>query len=421
MKMLEYNDLSNDINALKDQVLMQQTQWKNVESGLLQHIQLLEEKLRLVNLKRFGKSSEKDSRQRELFDEAEQLVEPSEEDQSQAETSAQPTAASDVSTAAKPKKGRKPLPEQLPRVVQEHDLDETEKTCDCGCQKTYIGDQVSEQLDIVPAKIQVIQHRRKKYLCQSCASTSETAPMPPQPIPKSNASPGLLAYVITAKFQDALPLYRQETIFKRLDIHLPRNTLAQWIIKAHSLIQPLYNLMQDHLLDSGYIHMGETSVQVLKEPDKTAASKSYMWVRKTGDPEIPIVLFDYFPSRNAGVVDALLSEYQGYLHTDGYAAYQRFGQKTGVTALGCWAHARRKFVDAEKVAKPSKGKIGKAGMGVQQDLSRWAGKTGCSVIRKQALMPAPCCTPSSKPLKPMHLNPTHILKFFLKSCHERLV
>ncbi len=365
MKTLELNDLPDDVSVLKQQILVQQTQWKNVETGLLQHIQLLEEKLRLANLKRFGKSSEKDPGQCELFDEAEQLREHSEEHECPEEITEPSDPSNNTAAVSKPKRGRKPLPEHLPRVVQEHGLEASDKICSCGCQKTYIGDQVSEQLDIIPAQIQVIQHRRKQYVCHGCTSAPATATMPLQPIPKSNASPGLLAYVITAKFQDALPLYRQEAMFKRLDIHLPRNTLAQWVMKASRIIQPLYNLLQERLLDSGYLHMDETSVQVLKEPGREASTKSYMWVRKTGDPDCPIVLFDYFPSRRADVIATLLGEYQGYLQTDGYAAYQSIGQREGITTLGCWAHARRKFVEADKVAKTPKGKIGKAGMGVQ--------------------------------------------------------
>jgi transposase len=211
----------------------------------------------------------------------------------------------------------------------------------------------------------VIEHRRKKYVCQGCKTSPQTAPMPAQPIPKSNASSGLLAYVVTSKFQDALPLYRQEAIFKRLDIHLPRNTLATWMLKLQALAQPIYNLLQDRLLTSGYIHMDETTVQVLKEPGKAASTKSYMWVRKTGDPDQQVVLFDYEPTRSAAVVDKLLGDYQGYLQTDDYKGYHAFGQRTGAELLACWAHVRRKFIEAEKVANTPKGKIGKAGMGVQ--------------------------------------------------------
>lgn len=123
--------------------------------------------------------------------------------------------------------------------------------------------------------------------------------MPKQPIPKSIAGPGLLAYITTAKYQDALPLYRQENAFKRLGVALSRQTMANWMVKTAELCQPLYNLMQDHLLDSGYLHMDETRVQVLNEVGKTPERQSYMWVRKTGDSDKTVVLFDYAPDRKA--------------------------------------------------------------------------------------------------------------------------
>jgi transposase len=364
MKPTELNALPDDVTALKQLVLEQQARWEQAQSEWSKQSQIYQETIRLLRHQRFGKSSEKDPGQGELFDEVEQLAEePAIEEIELAEKDS--LQASDAKTRVKASSGRKPLPKQLPRVVREHDIPEAEKTCNCGCQKTYIGDQVSEQLDIIPATIQVIEHRRKKYVCQGCKTSPQTAPMPAQPIPKSNASSGLLAYVVTSKFQDALPLYRQEAIFKRLDIHLPRNTLATWMLKLQALAQPIYNLLQDRLLTSGYIHMDETTVQVLKEPGKAASTKSYMWVRKTGDPDQQVVLFDYEPTRSAAVVDKLLGDYQGYLQTDDYKGYHAFGQRTGAELLACWAHVRRKFIEAEKVANTPKGKIGKAGMGVQ--------------------------------------------------------
>ncbi|MEJ2118922.1 MAG: IS66 family transposase zinc-finger binding domain-containing protein, partial [Alphaproteobacteria bacterium] len=175
-----------------------------------QHIAILEEKLRLALHKRFAASSEKTSPdQPDLFNEAEAI-------------SAQAVAEEATTTVPehkRRKRGRKPLPDHIPRTRIEHDIPEHEKICACGCRKSRIGEAVSEQLDIVPAKIQVLQHVRFKYACMSCEGVEDDgpavtiAPLPPQPIPKSNASPGLLAHIVTAKFQDGLPLYRQETMF----------------------------------------------------------------------------------------------------------------------------------------------------------------------------------------------------------------
>ena len=165
---------------------------------------------------------------------------------------------------------------------------------------------------------------------------------------------------MTAKYQDALPLYRQEQAFKRLGVDLSRQTLANWILKLRPLCQPLYNLMQDHLLESGYIHMDETRVQVLKETGKTPESQSYMWVCKTGDSTKPIILFDYAPNRKSQTACDLLEGFNGYLQTDDYGGYHAIGKKDNITHLGCWAHARRKFMDAKKIAP--KNKTGKADM-----------------------------------------------------------
>ena len=135
-----------------------------------------------------------------------------------------------------------------------------------------IGEEITEQLDIIPATIQVLRHIRKKYACACGRGGVHTVPLPPQPLPKTMASPGLLAHIVVSKYQDALPLYRQETILQRIGVDLPRATLASWMIKAGVLIQPLINLMRDQLLAYDIIQMDETPVQVLKETGKTAES-----------------------------------------------------------------------------------------------------------------------------------------------------
>jgi len=362
-------DLQNDIEVLNQLVLSQQSLLLENQNLLLEHqedlvqkrarIQFLEEQIILFRHRQFGQSSEKNTQQVELFDESEM-----EADSCAPEVAEIIAPESGQTSAKKARSGRKPLPQNLPRVRVEHDLPESEKTCDCGCQKSCIGEETSEQLDIIPAVIQVLVHVRKKYACKDCESGVTIANLAPQPIPKSNASPGLLAHIATAKYQDGLPLYRMQTIFKRLNIHLPRNTQANWMIKGAQLLQPLYNLFDDQLLDSGYIHIDETRVQVLKEPDKLAQSLSYMWVRRTGQDDRPIILFDYHSSRSAGVVNELLGDYQGYLQSDDYVGYHKIGKTEGVTHLGCMAHARRKFIEAQKVAPSAKGKVSKADMGV---------------------------------------------------------
>jgi transposase len=152
-----------------------------------------------------------------------------------------------------------------------------------------IGEEIAEQLDIEPAKVRVIRHVRKKYACPHCQEGVKTTPLPPQPIPKSLASPGLAAHIAVGKYQDGLPLYRQEQILQRIGMEISRATLALWMIQLGRLIQPVINLLRDQLLAYDIVHMDETTVQVLKEPGKTAQSKSYIWVQRGGPPGQPII------------------------------------------------------------------------------------------------------------------------------------
>jgi hypothetical protein len=174
------------------------------------------------------------------------------------------------------------------------------------------------------------------------------APLPAQPIPRSQASAGLLATVAVGKYVDALPLHRQSAQFERLGIEMPRQTLAQWMVRSGALIQPLVNLLRDRLLDSRYVQMDETTVQVLKAPGKAPQALSYLWVQRGGERDRPVVLFDYDPSRAGEVPKRLLGDFAGYLQTDGYTGYRSVVAANGITAVYCMAHARRYFTDALK-------------------------------------------------------------------------
>jgi len=221
-------------------------------------------------------------------------------------------------------------------------------TCGCGHEMQVIGEKVSEQLDVIPAQIYVIEHHRPTLSCSRCDESIHTVPMPPQPIPKSVASPGLLAHVAIAKYADGLPLYRQTQQWQRMGIDLPRNTLASHMIKIGTLVQPLIDELHRHVLAQAIVQMDETTVQVLKEPDKPARSKSYMWVMRAGPPDHCAVLYHYATSRAQTVPEHMLSGFAGYLQTDGYAGYNGVLANDAITGLGCWAHVRRKFVEAQK-------------------------------------------------------------------------
>ncbi|MBQ0753256.1 MAG: IS66 family transposase [Gammaproteobacteria bacterium] len=315
-----------------------------------QRIKLLEEMLRLQRHKQFGASSEKESAgQGQLFDEAE------------SDSDIEDPIAEEITVPAhtRKKKKRVSIPSDLPREDIIHDLSEAEKICPHdGAALKCIGNEISEQLDIVPAKIKVLRHLRKKYACPCCEQHLITAPKPAQPIEKSIASPGLLAHVAVSKYRDALPLYRQIAIFKRIGVELDRTTLANWMIKMGSLLQPLINRLSEFINEQSVLHMDETPLQVLNEPGKRAQSQSYMWVMTTTQASVPIVLYHYSASRSGDIPKELLPDFNGALMVDGYEGYAAVCNENRLTRLGCWAHARRKFIDAQR--QQPKGKTGKA-------------------------------------------------------------
>ncbi len=328
-KIIEENAL------LKQQVLSQQ-----------QRISLLEELLHTLRHRQFSPSSETQSAQQPLFDEAESVMDEADESENLAQ------AADDASSKVSSKGKRKPrvtIPENIEREIIIHDLSEQEKTCPHdGTPLHCIGEETHEQLDIIPAQIKAVRHIRKKYACSCCETYVVTASKPKQAIEKSIASAGLLAHVATAKYADALPLYRQSDMFTRLGIHLDRTNLANWMIKCGDLTQPLINRLHDLLCEQKIIHMDETPLQVLKEPDKPAQSQSYMWLMCSSRHSLlQARLFYYSPSRSQSTPNMLLNDYEHTLMADGYAGYQPICSQNNIVRLGCWAHARRKFIEAQ--------------------------------------------------------------------------
>ena len=346
------NELPDNVDALKTLVLEKATENEQLTS----QVTILQEQLNIALAKRFASRSEQLSPdQIKLFDEAESA--------SVSDDTADASPTIEVSSHQRKAGGRKPLPEHMPRIEVVHELPVDQRVCDHdGRVLSEIGEVTSEQLDIVPATIRVIRHVRKRYACD-CGQCIKTAPLPAQPIPKSMASPGLLAHVTVSKYQDGLPLYRQETILKRIGVELPRATLASWMIKAGTLVQPLINLMRDRLLEYDIVQMDETTVQVLKEAGRRAQSKSYLWVQRGGPPDGRVILYDYDPSRSGGVPVRLLSGYSGYLQTDGYEGYNAVVVANGLRPLGCMAHARRRFDEAIKAQGKNK-RRGKAWRGL---------------------------------------------------------
>ena len=314
---------------------------------------LLREQVRLLYARIFGKKSEKGaadstSVQLPLFDMPEPEVEPEKE-------------KIEVEPHTRQKAGRKKLPENLPRVDVIHDIPEEEKVCACGATMSRIGEDVAEKLDIIPAVIQVIRNVRPKYACKHCegietkGAVVKIAPVPKQIIEKGIATAGLLAHILTAKFVDALPFYRQEKQFSRLGVNIPRATMCNWAMKVAETCKPLLDLFQEMLFFGSLVNSDETTVQVLNEPGRLPTTKSYMWVFRGGTPGKTLCIYHYDPGRSGNVAATFLKGYKGVVQTDGYAGYDFFDKLPDVAHAGCWAHARRKFMDARKgLGKDSK-------------------------------------------------------------------
>ncbi len=322
----------------------------NLVNQQAKQIQFLEEQVLAYQLRQFANKSEKlNHNQVSLFDEAQS---PKLEEKILAQEEEITVAA----YTRNKKPGRKPLPAELPRVSRIYDLAETEKMCGCGCELTHIKDEKSEQLEIIPAKIYVIEHVRKKYACRQCEETIKLAKQPIAPIPRSIAASGLLSHVLVSKFQDHLPLFRQEQILKRIGVDIPRATLSLWVIKCAQLMVPLLKLMHDRILTYDIAYADETTVQVIKEPSKGITSKKYMWLFAGGPIEQFVYYYQYNPSRSHEVATHFLTDYAGYLHCDGFTGYDSLATKNQMIKLvGCLYHSRRKFVEVAKLMPNTEG------------------------------------------------------------------
>jgi len=359
------SSLPEDPNQLKDLLLSSYTQIMRLEQENTEQASQIEElkkehgilldELSLLRMKLFGRRSEKLSEQELLqsllFDEAELNLK---------ELAPEPSIEVPAHTRRKPR--REKLPEELPRIEVVHDIPEEQKTCGCNTKLKCIGKEVSEKLDIIPQQLRVIRHIRLKYGCPACEGSKDNehpairiAPVPPQIIPKGIASAGLLSYIITGKYCDGLPLYRQEKQFDRIGIPVPRPSMCEWVMKGASQCTPLIEMMHEDVRAGPMIQMDETPLQVLGERGRKNTTKSYMWVMRGGDPEHPILLYKYHQSRGAKVPELYLNGYQGYVQTDGYKAYDEVCKADGIIHVGSMAHARRKFKDAAKASKKAGG------------------------------------------------------------------
>lgn len=307
----------------------------------------LQEKIKQLLHDRYGKKSEKlPEEELPVLDEA--VV--TEEEEAEIKAAEEEIKVASY-TRAKPK--RKPLPEDFLRETVIHDIPLENQICTCGNPLHCIGEDTSEKLDYIPAKIKVIKNIRKKYGCRCCEIGVVTAPVPLDFLPKSLAAPGLLAHVILSKYEDHLPLYRQEGIWQRLGVDIPRSTLCNWVLMAAERLAILIPLLRDQIIQSQYARADETPVQVLEENKVRTSKKAYMWVFTTGRIKNAVIIYQFAMSRHGEHATLFFKDFKGHIQTDGYSGYNELAKTPDVIHLVCWSHARRKFIAIVKIAKKS--------------------------------------------------------------------
>lgn len=309
--MLTRDQLPHDIEQLKDIILEQQAlieQLQNQVQALLRHA--------------YGQRSEK-------------------------QKAAKP--AGEKSPTSTTPHGRNPLPEHLPREDVLHCVPVEQLPCpQCGQERTVIGEELSEQLDYVPGQLKVLRCKRQKVACKQCQGEITIAELPPQPIDKGLPTAGLLAHVIVDKYQDHLPLHRQEQRFARDGIAIARSTLCDWMMQCALLFEPLVQAMKADAFLAPKLNTDDTPVPV-QAKDKVKLGRLWVYVSDTKDyPKL--TLYDYSPSRAGQYPQTFLQGYQGYLQADAFAGYDELYAKGTIIEVGCFAHARRKF---EEIVKQS--------------------------------------------------------------------
>jgi len=326
------------------------------------------EQIRILKAREYGRSSEKrtaeDIRQAKLFDEAEVYS------TAPAHSDILETVKISKPVYTRKKRGRTPLSPKLARIEVVVDIGEDEKSAvPEGYELKRIGEEASEQVHEIPQKYVVIRTVRPKYVVKRIRGSDTPAqepparimiaPIPARILPRSIATPSLLASVLTGKFCDALPFYRQEKMFRRFGLEISRQDMANWTIAVTHKLEVLIDLMKRELLAAPYLHCDETYFQVMDEEGRANTTKSYMWVMTGGSLNHPVVLYRYHATREADFISKFLATYVGFLQTDGYDGYNAIGEKEGIVHVACWAHARRRFVEAFEAAL-RKGSAGEA-------------------------------------------------------------
>lgn len=302
----------------------------------------------LLRKSMFGSSSEKTPREEIpdqlcIFNEVEISEDPKQEE---------PAFTTPKGSAKLRKNSRKEMIlKELPVEEIIYDLEDDDKVCDvCGTSLKSMGKEfVREEIEFIPASLKVLRYYRLTYECPKCKHTDKPfivgSVVPTSLMNHSLASPSSVANVMYQKYVNSIPLYRQEKDWEQMGLILRRATMANWVIRcSEDYFTPIIARLHELLLSREVIHADETPVQVLKEEGKKPQTKSYMWLYRTGnDGREPIVLYDYRPGRGGYNADEYLKGFKGYLHSDGFSGYNVLKD---VTRCGCWAHVRRKFVEA---------------------------------------------------------------------------
>lgn len=361
-------ELPDDIEQLKAMLRQQQArlrQYAGQVAGYEQEIERLKAQLDKLRRMLFGQSSEKKRHKLEnQIRQAEKRLSELENRLNTARSYLEDAAAvtespeashlpespvADSPVAARRKSSRKPLPAELPRET--HRLLPAETACPaCGGELKVMGETISEQLEIINSAFKVIETVRPKLACSRCDVIVQ-APLPPKPIERSYASPGLLARILVSKYCEHIPLYRQSEIYARQGVELSRNTMMRWVSEMADRLSPLYIALNSYVLEAGKVHTDDTPVKVLAPGSgKTKTGRLWVYVRddRNAGSSLPAaVWFAYSADRKGEHPQQHLAEYQGVLQADAYSAYDALYETGRVKEAACLAHARRKIHDED--------------------------------------------------------------------------
>ena len=340
---IDPNNLPNDAVALQQMLLRTMAQLDATQAQLAakeHELQRVRHWLEQLLRHRYGQKRERVD-ENQLFMFAVEIASTGQE------APPEPKPAHDASRPTPQGHGRQRLPKSLERRRVVYDLAEAERHCpECHGELKHIGEEIGERLEYVPASLQVVEEACQKYACPK-GCTVVTAEKPPAPIEKGLAGPGLLAHVAVSKYGDHLPLHRQESMLARHGVELSRKTMCDWMRQCAELVRPLYELMKQRALSSKVVQTDDTPVPVL-DPELPRTRTGRIWTY-VGDPDHPYTVYDYTPNRSRAGPGEFLKDFRGYLQADAYSGYDEIYKdaERGVTEVACWAHARRKFFEAQ--------------------------------------------------------------------------